>query len=29
VGWKLRGGLRIKNWKAHAKKYVEKGYEIK
>ncbi|HDZ07443.1 hypothetical protein [Maribacter sp.] len=27
--WKLRGGLNIKNWKAQAKKFVEKGIESK
>ena len=27
--WKLRGGLNIKNWKAQAKKFVEKGIEGK
>ncbi len=27
--WKLQRGLNIRNWKAQAKKFVEKGYEIK
>lgn len=28
-GWKLQRGLNITDWKAIAKKFIEKGYEIK
>jgi len=27
--WKLQRGLNIKNWKAQAKKFVEKGFKIR
>jgi len=27
--WKLQRGLNVKNWKAQAKKFVEKGFKIK
>ncbi len=27
--WTLSRGLKIKNWKESAKKYVEKGFKIK